>query len=97
MLRLLRNQTQNIAEEDAEVFEGVADFTLQASGTWDGATVVLQLSLDGEDYFEGSSLTFTKDSMVTVNLPGTISYRAIVKDAGSSTSLNLTASRRGVD
>ena len=49
----------------------LTDRTVQMTGTWDGATIVMQGSLDGVTYFtltdpQGNALSFTADGLESV-------------------------------
>ena len=64
--------------------------TAFAWGTWDGATVILEVSPDeGTTWIAVTDLTFTENSMINVNLAVGIEVRGTVSGVGTS-SVNLT-------
>lgn len=78
-------QTEDISGKPFQIASTHAN--IFAWGTWDGATLKLQLSPDSKQWFDVTALTFTQDSVSAgVELGGGYA-RWVLSDAGS-TSLN---------
>ena len=66
--------------------------TIYAWGTFDGASVALQVSPDGVEWFDitgGDTGTFTAKEARVIEVSA-YAIRGVVTSAGASTSLNLT-------
>ena len=75
------------------VFNWGGDGTVCVYGTWDGATVTIQVSPDGSTWIDLEDATFTDDIATNINLNDLWQIRANISSAGGSTS--LTAEIRG--
>ena len=79
---------------DAQIILGTTMFTYStvfAWGTWDGATVVLEMSPDeGTTWIALADLTFTENSAINMDLAVGIHVRGTVSGVGTS-SVNLSA------
>lgn len=58
-------------------------------GTWNGATVKLQMSPDGTTWIDVDSTTLTANGGLPVETP-TVQYRLFMSGAGGSTSLSAS-------
>jgi len=87
MIKLLDNATAN-----GSGFELVSplkeESTLLLSGVWNGATVALELSIDGTDWVTPTDGTFTADTASTLLLGQGLHVRMTVSAAGASTDLS---------
>jgi hypothetical protein len=67
-------------------------YTLVAWGTWDGATVSLELSPDGgTTWIAITGASFTDDGAANIDTQAGLTYRGAVSGAGASTSVTLKA------
>lgn len=101
MLYLLQQQTTNITTEGLKLNVTSARAVITLWGTWDGATITLQVntipSIDGVYTWidvkdlGNADTAFSEDQTVTIKdyVKGQ-SIRAVLADAGASTSLNCT-------
>ena len=69
-------------------------WTVQVYGTWDGATVTFDCSVDGENWEPIADAEFTEDGSVNIELAPRCSIRATVSDADASTSLTAVGCRK---
>lgn len=71
---------------------GAPDFNrarmIVAWGTWDGATLTMEVSVDDTTWVALEDGAFTVDTAKTMLLPASVQLRATVASAGGSTSLN---------
>ncbi len=87
MFRIFKNETTNATSEALSSFNG--QHTVACWGTFGGATVKLQLSLDGTKWFDIDDLTFTDEGIVNAYLGKDVKVRGVIS-GGSSASLNLS-------
>lgn len=72
----------------ARFWDGIGPGSLHVFGTWDGATVTIQGSLDGGVTWTAlSSLTLTANTFISFEM-GLAHIRAVVSSAGASTELS---------
>lgn len=69
-------------------YQGGNTYTVYAYGTWDGATVKFQGSLDGNYWIDIVNASYTVDRIDNLIL-ATNYIRAVISGAGASTSLNV--------
>lgn len=73
--------------------------TVFVRGTFDGASVVIQVSDDDTNYVKADNVstpnpaTFNGPGSVTINAYGTYYIRGVVKNAGSSTSISAVSTQ----
>ena len=86
MATLLNAVTTNTTGTEQEVTGPVS---VQVFGTFDGAEVEIEISLNSTDFVTiGPEGTLRAPGCVHVNAPGTIELRGIVRKAGSATSVS---------
>jgi hypothetical protein len=76
----------------------LADRSVQVTGTFAGATIVLEGSNDGANYFTlsspaGAALSFTAPGLLQVNEPTAFVRPHITLGAGASLTVTMTARR----
>ena len=79
----------------------LSDKTIQFSGTWNGATAILQGSNDGSVWFglnqpDGTPISTTVDALFQV-LENTKHVRPVTSGGGGSTSVNARLLEKGGD
>lgn len=73
--------------------------TVFVRGTFDGATVLVQVSDDNTNYVKADNVSVTKPTRldapgsVTLNAYGTYYVRCVVNEAGSSTSITAVSTQ----
>jgi len=69
----------------------LAQVTVFAWGTFDGARLRLQFSPDGEVWFEDTTqeVTFTEKGLRRINVSVGVHVRGVLDKVGSSTNVNL--------
>ncbi len=87
MLNLFSGQTANGSVGMDAIADGLQ--TVFCWGTFDSATVKVQLSPDGSEWFDLDDLTFTAKSVMNFKTQAGVQYRATLSSAGGSTSVNL--------
>ncbi|MCP4992864.1 MAG: hypothetical protein GY934_03615 [Gammaproteobacteria bacterium] len=87
MQNLFSAQTADGSEVSGSLGAGLK--TVFCWGTFDSATVKVQLSPDGSEWFDLDDLTFTAKGVVNFMTQIGVQYRANLSSAGGSTSVNL--------
>ncbi len=88
MQNLFSAQTADGSEVSDSLGAGLK--TVFCWGTFDSATVKVQLSPDGLEWFDFSDLTFTAKAAMNFKTQIGVQYRANLSSAGGSTSVNLS-------
>ena len=86
MLTLLSNQTANGSGTAQEWSGGWSNFTV--TGTFNGATVVLEMSRDGGTTYSTVATVTAAADPPNVQLPAGVLVRATLSSAGGSTDLD---------
>lgn len=82
-------QTANGNSESATHTGG--PLTVFCDGTFDGATVKLQVRRPGGDWQDDTDLTFTAGGHINLQLVSGVEMRGDISGVGASTSVNLVA------
>ena len=90
MASLFSAVTTNSSTTGVLIDGGEREIALSVHGTWDGATVTIEGSLDDTNYGEtGSEGVFTANGTRRVWIPEGVYYlRGTISGAGGSTSVN---------
>jgi hypothetical protein len=83
---LFETQTAN-GSSDAVTAESSRG-TFITYGTWDTATMTIELSADGTTWIPVTSGAFTANGYITVDLSPGVQYRYTLSSVGASTSLD---------
>ena len=97
MEKLYTNQTANDSTKGNVIIATGRELTVQAWGTWDGATVGVYLSVDGVTGVLLSELTFTSDSFKGIQVPAGNRVWAELSSAGASTDVSVWIAGQGTD
>jgi len=76
----------------------LSDRSVQVAGTFAGATIVLEGSNDGANYFtlsspSGAALSFTAAGLMQVNIPAAFVRPHVTAGSGASLTVTMTARR----
>lgn len=96
MATLMSSVTTNGAQAGAS---HTGDATVFVHGTFDGATVTLQVSDDNVTYVKADNIStpnparFDAPGAITISAKGTYHIRCVVNNVGASTSLNSVSTQ----
>ena len=96
MEKLYTAQASNDSTKANKIISTGRELTVQAWGTWDGATLGVYLSVDGTNGILLSDLTFTDDGMVAIQVPAGNHVWAQLSGVGTS-SVNCWIAGQGTD
>lgn len=86
MFRIFKDETTNATSPASSAFNG--QHTVFCWGTFGGATVKIQLSFDGAEWFDVDDLTFTAKTVINAYLGKDVQVRGVIS-GGTGASINL--------
>lgn len=93
MKLLFDSQTENGSSSSLSFIPSVYNFgkgAVIAFGTWDTATMTLEFSPDGTNWYAvGSDTTFTADGWSNFEMNGSVDLRATLSSVGENTDLSF--------
>ena len=63
---------------------------IASAGTFDGATIQLEISQDGLSFIVVSDFAMTEDDILNVDVKGVVKYRFSLLNPGASTNINVS-------